>query len=112
MGLGLLILQWKQQDHMVVTHRNAKKCPFLKLNCELMENESDFIFGEQKVQTVWNTQKENFDFPIVTHTFSRLGHPTPKFRQICTITQKRLIFRGFKCDFWIPCARYLACTNF
>ena len=29
-----------------------KKCPFLKLNCELMEKEQDFIFGLEKVQTV------------------------------------------------------------
>ena len=42
MGLGFLILQWKQQDRIVATR---KKCPFLKLNCELMEKEEDFVFG-------------------------------------------------------------------
>ena len=61
---------------------------------------------------VEHTEKENFHFPTVPHTFLRLGHLTPKFRQMCTIAQKQLIFRGFKCDFWIPHARYLACTNF
>ena len=45
MGLGLLILQWKQQDRMVATRRDVKRCPFLKLNCELMEKEQDFILG-------------------------------------------------------------------
>ena len=58
------------------------------------------------------TEKENFHFPIVPHTFSRLGRPTPKFRQTCKKTQKQLIFRGFKCDFWITCAKNLACTDF
>ena len=46
------------------------------------------------------------------HTFLRLGRPAPKFRQTCTATQKQLIFRGFKCDFWIPCAKNPACTIF
>ena len=58
------------------------------------------------------TEKENFHFPIVPHTFSRLGRPTSKFRQTCKKTQKQLIFRGFKCDFWITCAKNLACTDF
>ena len=50
---------------------------------------------------VEHTAKENFHFPIVPHTFLRLGCPAPKFRQTCTITQKQLIFTGFKCEFWI-----------
>ena len=58
-----------------------------------------------------NTEKENFHFPIVPYTFLRLGHPAPKFRQTCTVTQKQLIFRGFKCDFSIPHAKNLACTT-
>ena len=32
-------------------------------------------------------EKENFYFPIVPHTFLRLGGLAPKFRQACTITQ-------------------------
>ena len=60
---------------------------------------------------VEHTEKENFHFLIVPHTFLRLGCPTPKFRQTCTVSQKQLIFRGFKCDIWIPCAKNLACTN-
>ena len=51
---------------------------------------------------VEHTEKENFHFPIVPHTFLRLGCPVPKFRQTCTTTQKQLIFRGF---LWIPCAK-------
>ena len=61
---------------------------------------------------VEHTKKDKIHFPIVPHTFLRLGRPTPKFRQTCTITQKQLIFRGLKCDFWIPCAKNLVCTNF
>ena len=61
---------------------------------------------------VEHTEKENFHFLIVPHTFLRLVRPAPKFRQTCTITQKQLIFRDFKCDFWIPRAKDLASTNF
>ena len=43
---------------------------------------------------VEHTEKENFHFPIVPHTFLRHGRPAPKDRQTCTITQKQLIFRG------------------
>ena len=60
---------------------------------------------------VEHTEKENFHFLIVTHTFLRLGRPALKFRQTCTITQKQLIFRGFRCDFWIPRAENLVCAN-
>ena len=63
----------------------------------------------ESLNCVEHTEKENFYFPIVPHTFLRLGRPTPRFRQTCTITQKQLIFRGFKCDFWIP--RVLACLE-
>ena len=35
-----------------------KKCPFLKLNFELMDKEQDFIFGWKNIQTVKNTQKK------------------------------------------------------
>ena len=94
MGLGFFILWRKQQVGMVSTHCNVKKCLFLKLTCEVMEKEQDFIFGREKGQTVWNTQKIFF-------SFLRLGRPAPKFRQTCTITQKQFILRGFKCDFWI-----------
>ena len=59
---------------------------------------------------VKQTEKKNY-FPMGPHTFSRLGRPAPKFRQTCTITQKQLIFRHFKCDFWIRRAKNLACTN-
>ena len=41
MGLGLLILQWKQQDCMVTMQ---KKGLVLKLNCELLEKQQDFFF--------------------------------------------------------------------
>ena len=60
---------------------------------------------------VEHTEKENFHFPIVPLTFLRLRRPALKFRQTCTITQKQLIFRDFKCDFWIPRAENLVCTN-
>ena len=53
----------------------------------------------ESLNCVEHTEKENFHFPIVPHTFLRLGRTVPKFRQTCTITQKQLIFRGFKCDF-------------
>ena len=36
---------------------------------------------------VEHTEKENFHFPIVPHTFLRLGGVAPKFWQTCTITQ-------------------------
>ena len=51
MDLGLLIVQRKQQDRMVEFHREVKNCPFLKLNCALMEKEQNFILGLDKVQT-------------------------------------------------------------
>ena len=51
-----------QQVRMVSTRCNVKKCLFLKLTCEVMEKEQDFIFGREKVQTVWNTQKFFFHF--------------------------------------------------
>ena len=74
-----------------------------------MEKEQDFIFGREKVQTVEHTEKENFHFSIVPHTFLRLGRPAPKFRQTCTITQKQLILEVLN-EFWIPCAKKLACN--
>ena len=52
---------------------------------------------------VEHAEKENFHFPIEPHTFLRLGCPAPK----CTITQKQLICRGFKCGFRIPRAKTL-----
>ena len=112
MDLGLLILQWKQQDRMVEFHREVKKCPFLKLNCAIMEKEQNFILGLDKFQTAQRTQKKKIHFRTVPQTFLRLGHPVPKFRQTCTITQKQVLFRDFKCDFWIPHAKHFACTNF
>ena len=47
----------------VATRKKVKlklncEAKFLKLNCELMEKEQDFIFGWEKVQTVKNTQKK------------------------------------------------------
>ena len=51
MDLGLLIVQWKQQDRMVEFHHEVKKCPFLKLNCALIEKKQNFILGLDKVQT-------------------------------------------------------------
>ena len=36
---------------------------------------------------VEHTEKANFHFPIVPHTFLKLGRPALKFRQTCTITQ-------------------------
>ena len=64
-----------------------------------MEKEQDFIFGREKVQTVEHTEKENFHFSIVPHTFLRLGRPAPKFRQTCTITQKQLILEVLNVSF-------------
>ena len=66
----------------------------------------------ESLNCVEHREKENFHFPVVPHTSLRLGHPTPKFRQTYTITQKRLIFRGFRYGFWILCAKNLGCTNF
>ena len=57
-----------------------------------MEKEQDFIFGREKGQTVWNTQKIFF-------SFLRLGRPAPKFRQTCTITQKQLILEVLNVSF-------------
>ena len=62
MDLGLLILQWKQQDRMVEFHREVKKCPFLKLNCAIMEKEQNFILGLDKFQTAQRTQKKKNSF--------------------------------------------------
>ena len=59
-----------------------------------------------------DTEKKKIHFRTVPQTFLRLGHPVPKFRQTCTITQKQVLFRDFKCDFWIPHAKHFACTNF
>ena len=61
---------------------------------------------------VEHREKEKFHFLIVPRTFLRLVCPAPKFRQTCTITQKQLIFRDFKCNFWISRAINLASTNF
>ena len=58
-----------------------------------------------------HTKKENSHFPIVSHTFLRLGPPAPKFTQTCSITQKQVIFRGFKCNFWISRLKIFSCTN-
>ena len=65
--------------------------------------------GSNRVE---HTEKENFHFPILAHTFLRLGRLAPRLRQTCTITHKQLIFRDFKCDFWIPHTKHLTCTNF
>ena len=74
-----------------------------------MEKEQDSM--RESSNCVEHTEKENFNFPIVPLTFLRLRHPAPKFRQTRTITQKQLIFRGFRCDFWIPRAENLVCAN-
>ena len=44
-------------------------------------------------------EEKKFYFSIVPHTFLRFVPPTPTFTQTCTIIQKHLIFRGFKCNF-------------
>ena len=51
---------------------------FLKLNCELMEKEQDFIFGWEKVQTVKNTQKKKifiFQYYLILFWGLIVSHP-------------------------------------
>ena len=56
----------------------------------------------ERSNCVEHTEKENFHFPIVLHTFLRLGRPAPKFRQTvqceykCTNTNKIQMYNNSK----------------
>ena len=99
MGLGLLILQWKQQDRMVATW---KKMPVFEVKLWKKNNGKrtrlHFSMRESS-NCVEYIEEKKFHFSIVPHTFLRFVPPTPTFTQTCTIIQKHLIFRGFKCNF-------------
>ena len=77
-----------------------------------MEKEQDFIFGREKVQAVRTHRKRKSSFSDQATYFFEAWSSHTQIQQTCTVSQKQLIFRGFKCDIWIPRAKNSACTNF